>query len=892
MTDHHDVAFLPYVLEASRDAEGVPRLLVLPGIEITCSDSVQCLAIFDPTTTTAEWARLLHNLRNVVPAGDKEPHTSQTEHCGLTLTELFDAVEVDTVLRDCVLLIPHFGRETDHKTLNSPGHAPRAKELPFDGVYIECQYSELDVVTVAKIQGRIEEWGTRRRAILATGDNRFGDWRRLGLHECWIKLGENSVEAIRQAFLADEARIAYGPPERPTERVVEIEVKSKLTGDVPVRISFNDGYTALIGGRGSGKSSILEYLRFGLGRAERDFIGEDAPGRRPRDREVKLIEDTLKGGWVKVVLERDTVLETWTRHGDNPEDISVEQDGRDPEPLNILAARERFRARAFHQKELSTTMVDPVVAADNITGIAAAEVIEEKRRNELGIANSKRSVTTALQDAAAHWQAELEHLQAQSKVEDLRLRRAALTERMSQGGVTPEDVKTLAEAPKWDRAVNFIDAVERQVAADRERVKSLVETALGVEAGRFAEAMEFAHVQELAEKVAEARTAVGAALEPVLDLLGRLDSARSEMKRKFGLEHESFLVLYEQAKARQADHRALIVENEKLGTQLQVASVEQDRAAAAYAATLPALNRFATARGELVRLVGERHALLKRASDQVVEKSGGVLKARPKRDRKPIDCVQALCGLLEGSHFRNPEVHCDEWVGKAYEDGAIGWTAVCDTLVSIYKGKILAGSPVEPGAEASATIKDAFFGGRVEMTPNQINRAYAKLSDQTLGLVLAATPKDTINLTYVSNGQDIRFEEASPGQQASALLRLLLRQEAGTLIVDQPEDDLDNRVMMEIVELIRISKSNRQLIFATHNPNLVVNGDADKVITMTATVPEDRAGSDVPKVRVEVDGAIETPSIRQVITHIMEGGAKAFQLRARKYGRETIMVGS
>ncbi len=204
-----------------------------------------------------------------------------------------------------------------------------------------------------------------------------------------------------------------------------------------------------------------------------------------------------------------------------------------------------------------------------------------------------------------------------------------------------------------------------------------------------------------------------------------------------------------------------------------------------------------------------------------MEKSGGVLKARPKRDKKPVDCVQALCGLLEGSHFRNPEVHCDEWVGKVYEDGAAAWTAVCDALVSIYRGKILAGSPVEPGAEASAAIKDAFFGGSVDMTFNQINRVYAKLSDQTLGLVLAATPKDTINLTYVSNGQDIRFEEASPGQQASALLRLLLRQEAGTLIVDQPEDDLDNRVMMEIVELIRTSKSNRQLIFATHNPNLL-----------------------------------------------------------------------
>ncbi len=114
-------------------------------------------------------------------------------------------------------------------------------------MYIECHYAELGEVTVAKIQGRIEEWGTRRRAILATGDNRWPDWRRLGLHECWIKLGEDSVEAIRQAFLADEARIAYGPPERPTERIVEIEVKSKLTGETPVRISFNDGFTALIG---------------------------------------------------------------------------------------------------------------------------------------------------------------------------------------------------------------------------------------------------------------------------------------------------------------------------------------------------------------------------------------------------------------------------------------------------------------------------------------------------------------------------------------------------------------------------------------------------------------------------------------------------------------------
>jgi hypothetical protein len=82
----------------------------------------------------------------------------------------------------------------------------------------------------------------------------------------------------------------------------------------------------------------------------------------------------------------------------------------------------------------------------------------------------------------------------------------------------------------------------------------------------------------------------------------------------------------------------------------------------------------------------------------------------------------------------------------------------------------------------------------------------------------------TINMSYLDDNRPIDFRMASPGQQASALLELLLKQSAGTLIIDQPEDDLDNRVIMRIVELLRTSKSTRQLIFTTHNANIVVNG--------------------------------------------------------------------
>jgi ABC-type arginine transport system ATPase subunit len=146
----------------------------------------------------------------------------------------------------------------------------------------------------------------------------------------------------------------------------------------------------------------------------------------------------------------------------------------------------------------------------------------------------------------------------------------------------------------------------------------------------------------------------------------------------------------------------------------------------------------------------------------------------------------------------------------------------------------------------------------------------------TVGAVLSATPTDFIVMTYVDEGRDIAFSQASPGQQASALLELLLHQAAGTLIIDQPEDDLDNRVIMRIVELIRTSKNHRQLIFATHNPNVVVNGDADKVIALRSGEPAVGAESETPRVQLFKDGAIETADVRDAITLIMEGGKEAF----------------
>jgi type III restriction enzyme len=111
------------------------------------------------------------------------------------------------------------------------------------------------------------------------------------------------------------------------------------------------------------------------------------------------------------------------------------------------------------------------------------------------------------------------------------------------------------------------------------------------------------------------------------------------------------------------------------------------------------------------------------------------------------------------------------------------------------------------------------------------------------------------------------------------LLNVLLRQPGPPLVIDQPEDDLDNEVILEVAEQLWEAKANRQLIFASHNANLVVNGDADLVVCCEYRVAGDHSGG-----RIAHEGAIDVQSVREVITRVMEGGAKAFKLRSAKYG--------
>jgi ABC-type nitrate/sulfonate/bicarbonate transport system ATPase subunit len=119
--------------------------------------------------------------------------------------------------------------------------------------------------------------------------------------------------------------------------------------------------------------------------------------------------------------------------------------------------------------------------------------------------------------------------------------------------------------------------------------------------------------------------------------------------------------------------------------------------------------------------------------------------------------------------------------------------------------------------------------------------------------------------------------ELSPGQRSSAMLPLIALAEPTPLVIDQPEDNLDNRLVGQVLtNILAWLKERRQIIVCTHNPNIVVSGDAEQVIVLDAL--SDRKGG------VLRHGSIDNDDIVQSVIEIMEGGAEAFHARQQRYG--------
>jgi predicted ATPase len=119
------------------------------------------------------------------------------------------------------------------------------------------------------------------------------------------------------------------------------------------------------------------------------------------------------------------------------------------------------------------------------------------------------------------------------------------------------------------------------------------------------------------------------------------------------------------------------------------------------------------------------------------------------------------------------------------------------------------------------------------------------------------------------------LKEHSLGQRASALILFVLSQKDNdVIIIDQPEDDLDNQtIYQDVIKLLKLLKNETQFIFATHNPNIPVLGDAEQILSCEYS-------TDVILLQ---QGSIDDPEMQNVIVSVMEGGEEAFNKRKEIY---------
>jgi AAA domain, putative AbiEii toxin, Type IV TA system len=162
---------------------------------------------------------------------------------------------------------------------------------------------------------------------------------------------------------------------------------------------------------------------------------------------------------------------------------------------------------------------------------------------------------------------------------------------------------------------------------------------------------------------------------------------------------------------------------------------------------------------------------------------------------------------------------------------------------------------------------DTHFGGR-------FRKHLRQLSVEAVDRLQTWFPPDELDVRYREGGRFRALEQGSPGQKTAAILAFLLAHGTEPIILDQPEDDLDNQLIYElIVTQLRANKQRRQVIVVTHNPNIVVNGDAELIVVM-----KNAAGQCV----LGQQGSLQSRDVRAQVCTIMEGGREALQKRYRR----------
>lgn len=884
ITDHHDFVFFPYVKRAAsaeqNDTGNVypkeEQLIVFPGLELTLS-SPPCQALLILDSTFPE--NLLHGVLTslcITPNNESESRTAQVvpipQAVISNFSELYDKLNNLDYTKGRFTVFPHVS-DGGHKTVLRSGFSDFYKNMPCVGGYLESPISNLGRGNIDIINGKNREYGFKSIAVIQTSDNRKATHEDLGKHTTWIKWAEPTAEALRQACLAKESRISQDIPILPPVFITSLDVSnSKFLGRI--YIEFNQQYNALIGGRGTGKSTILEYLRWGLCDQCPDFSKEDGELPNYQERRKKLIERTLlpfdatvqvsfiKNGIQHVVRRKAKAGELLLKIGNSEFETCSEDNIRNLLPVQAYSQKQ-LSSVGVSSAELKRLVYSPIRQSLN-----DFELLFKNLHTDIRSCYDKRNQSKLLQKEIHRNELELKSVVEQ--VENLR---------KNLQGISEADRKTIEVHESYSVMEQLVENWSSELSAASNSFGTLLSEVEGFPTPLPLNITFPAGSEELINKINNS----------VSQLFSEIRNQLTEIKQRlaeYGNVQNDFStgkVLWEQLLQEHKQHYNSAKErSSSQQVTLNQISILEDRAKEIRKAIADKKQLqiklgdqeqlFMDLKGKWIATHKDKADIIQTQCEKLSIFSDNNLRATLGRGKGTDSLNATLRSIVAGSNIRKDKTDAICTLVANTTNPINEWQEILTELEPLAFYDIENDSP----DRFPSTDKLTAIG----FTTSDLKKLAEKITPANYVDLFLIQLEDIPIFEYRTRDNDyIEFTDASAGQQATALIHVLLNQEGPTLIIDQPEDDLDNQMVTEIAELVCKSKKNRQIIFTSHNANIVVNGDSELVACCDYRVAGDQSNGEIKTV-----GAIDIAAIRDEVTKIMEGGEKAFRLRKEKYG--------
>lgn len=793
------------------------EILLLPGMELSVNEGangVHTLIVFSDKWI-ADGNDFVNQFLATVFTG-KIPEEYENEN-GKTEKNLIDVVrELNKFNKDYFIIFAHV--EQSNGLLEECGGG-KIKEWQNAG-YAELRRHTLGFQKVRTSEGRenLKNWlGGWYPAEVEGSDCKSLSEIGKKAGETWLKIGALSFSAVKYALQDYAERVRNNPPEKTTHSYIK---SISFDGGVfnGKKIFFSPELNVFIGIRGSGKSSVFEAVRYGLGMK----MPPDTP-----DREYKInLVDYMIGSGGKISIEAvDRFGQEYvvSRILKNIPDVYV--DGAFRPGLSICETVVH-NPLYFGQKELSSNgetfgnnLVEKLVG-NKLTEIHSKIERQKQKIQELVFSLSKSlNVDDALEEN-------------EKKLADAEYN----LKKFSDAGV----------AEKLTLQTSF-DADERWLNSVKELLSNVKTQA----------ALEIAELEkELVEKSAYKSQYNEELLGGIKDVLTQILQSVAELKSVCQHIYEKIDLLFERAKK---------IADTKKSAEEEFAKIRRNlEAEIRHAGQTPLdLDDFKNLNARIAQTKEMITALKMQKKDSAKKQTEllSALSALNELHREEFKIIKTELGKIN-SEETGLSIKAEF---KADKDSFFSM------MKNTFRGSGIRESVYEEMAnhyvDFAAIYKDAEFDSKYAKIQSAFNPIF---SAQLYALLTYRVP-DKITILY----QGKELQQHSLGQRASALILFILsRQESDVIIIDQPEDDLDNQTIYdEVIKLLKKVKPNVQCIFATHNANFPVLGDAE----MVQSFEFDGKNMSI------LAGNIDAPSTQKKIISIMEGGKEAFSRRREIY---------